>query len=82
MMKSDSLKIRLGPEEKQAFQDAAELAGVALSAWIRERLRKAARHELEEAGLRIPFLVHRPVRDREGTKSTTQAQNHRNRQKG
>ena len=56
MTKSESLKIRLGPEEKQAFQDAANLAGVALSAWIRERLRKAARHELEEAGQQIAFL--------------------------
>jgi antitoxin component of RelBE/YafQ-DinJ toxin-antitoxin module len=82
MTKSESLKIRLGPEEKQAFQDAADLAGVALSTWIRERLRKAARHELEEAGLQIPFLMNRPVRNRKGTKSTTQAQNHRNGQKG
>jgi uncharacterized protein (DUF1778 family) len=56
MTKSESLKIRLGPEEKQAFQDAADLAGVALSAWIRERLRKAARAELEEAGQHIAFL--------------------------
>jgi hypothetical protein len=82
MTKSESLRIRLGPEEKQAFQEAAGLAGMALSVWIRERLRKTARHELEEAGLRIPFLVHRPMRDHEGTKSTTQAQNHRNGQKG
>jgi uncharacterized protein (DUF1778 family) len=56
MTKSESLKIRLGPEEKQAFQDAADLAGVALSAWIRERLRKAAREELDEAGQHIAFL--------------------------
>jgi uncharacterized protein (DUF1778 family) len=56
MTKSESLKLRLGPEEKQAFQDAANLSGVALSAWIRERLRKAARKELEEAGHQIAFL--------------------------
>jgi uncharacterized protein (DUF1778 family) len=59
MTKSESLKIRLGPDEKQAFQDAADLAGVALSAWIRERLRKAARNELEEAGQQIAFLQHK-----------------------
>jgi hypothetical protein len=56
MSKSELIQIRLGPEEKQAFQDAADLAGVALSAWIRERLRKAARKELEEAGHQIAFL--------------------------
>ena len=56
MTKTETLKIRLGPEEKQAFQEAADLAGVSLSAWIRERLRKSARTELEEAGHRPPFL--------------------------
>ena len=56
MIKSESLKLRIGPEEKQAFQEAAELAGVALSVWIRERLRKVARKELEAAGHKIAFL--------------------------
>lgn len=56
MIKSESLKLRIGPEEKQAFQDAADLAGVALSVWIRERLRQVARRELEEAGHNIAFL--------------------------
>ena len=56
MIKSESLKLRIGPEEKQAFQDAADLAGVALSVWIRERLRMVARSELEEAGRQIAFL--------------------------
>jgi uncharacterized protein (DUF1778 family) len=59
MMKSESLRIRLGPEEKQAFQDAADLAGMALSAWIRDRLRKAAREELNEAGEQVAFLRHK-----------------------
>ncbi len=61
MMKSESLRIRLGPEEKRAFQEAADLAGMALSVWIRERLRKAARIELDEAGQQIPFLRHHQV---------------------
>jgi uncharacterized protein (DUF1778 family) len=56
MTKTETLKIRLGPEEKEAFQDAADLAGVSLSAWIRERLRKSARMELEEAGQQPLFL--------------------------
>ena len=59
MAKSELIKIRLDPEEKEAFQEAAELAGVSLSAWIRERLRKSARIELEDAGQQIPFLMHR-----------------------
>jgi uncharacterized protein (DUF1778 family) len=53
------LGLRLQPDEKQAFEQAAELAGVPLSAWIRERLRKAARRELEDANRPIPFLKSR-----------------------
>jgi uncharacterized protein (DUF1778 family) len=55
-MKTGILKLRLQTEEKQAFQDAADLAGIALSAWVRERLRKTARRELDEAGKKIAFL--------------------------
>ena len=60
MSKSELIQIRLEPEEKLAFQEAADLAGIALSAWIRERLRKEARRELEDAGRQIPFLKRRP----------------------
>ena len=42
--------------EKQAFANAARIAGAPLTVWIRERLRKAAVRELEEAGCPIPFL--------------------------
>jgi uncharacterized protein (DUF1778 family) len=56
MSKSDSMKLRVQPEEKEAFQQAADLAGVSVSSWIRERLRRAARIELEEAGQQIPFV--------------------------
>jgi uncharacterized protein (DUF1778 family) len=48
--------LRLQESEKDGFRAAAELAGLDLSAWIRERLRRAARQELEEAGKEIPFL--------------------------
>jgi hypothetical protein len=51
-----SLLIRLQGAEKEAFLDAAEYAGVPLSAWVRERLRRAAVKELEGAGLPIAFL--------------------------
>jgi hypothetical protein len=54
--KEGLLQVRLMGPEKQAFEDAANLAGIALSAWVRERLRRAARKELEEAGHPIAFL--------------------------
>jgi uncharacterized protein (DUF1778 family) len=50
------LALRVEPSEKEAFEQAAELAGVPVSAWIRERLRRAARRELEDANKAIPFL--------------------------
>ena len=52
------MKLRLQPEEKQAFEQAAGIAGVALSAWVRERLRRAARAELVDAGQRVPFMKY------------------------
>lgn len=51
------LDIRLSEDEKEAFKKAAELEGLALSVWIRQRLRKAARKELEDAGVAVPFLL-------------------------
>jgi uncharacterized protein (DUF1778 family) len=56
MAKSEAILIRLEPEEKEAFKQAAELAGAPLSTWIRERLRRAAVRELEEASLSVPFI--------------------------
>jgi predicted HicB family RNase H-like nuclease len=53
-----SLDVRLDPSEKAAFQEAAELSGVSLSAWVRERLRQVARTELEGAGRQVPFLAN------------------------
>ena len=39
------LQIRLSDDEREAFQRAADEAGVTLSAWIRDRLSKAAKRE-------------------------------------
>lgn len=50
------LNIRVAATEKAAFDRAAEVAGVPLSAWMRERLRTIARRELQEAGEAVPFL--------------------------
>jgi hypothetical protein len=58
MHKTAWMKVRLQPEEKEAFEQAAGLAGVPLSAWVRERLRRAARRELDEGGQPIAFLQH------------------------
>jgi hypothetical protein len=55
-MKTHTLKLRVSPDEKQAFQDAAGISGIALSAWMRERLRRASIRELEDTGRQIPFL--------------------------
>jgi uncharacterized protein (DUF1778 family) len=54
--KSIHLDIRLSAAEKDGFRAAADLAGLDLSAWIRERLRRAAWEELERAGKSVPFL--------------------------
>jgi uncharacterized protein (DUF1778 family) len=55
-IKGIRLDMRLEIAEKQAFKAAAELSGLDLSAWIRERLRKAAKSELQEASQPVPFL--------------------------
>jgi len=55
-MKTENMLIRMQPEEKQAFREAAEIAGLPLSAWVRERLRRATVRELEDAGKPVRFL--------------------------
>lgn len=55
-MRTQTMEIRVSPEEKLAFRDAAQVAGIPMSAWIRERLRRAATRELEDAGREIAFL--------------------------
>lgn len=59
MAKEQVLQIRLTTEEKLGFATAAEIAGIPLSSWVRERLRLAAIRDLESAGIRVPFI--RPV---------------------
>jgi len=54
--KSESLLLRLDPSEKQGFTDAAQLAGVPVTVWIRERLRQVAAKELQSAQRPIAFL--------------------------
>ncbi len=54
--RDEYLEIRVEAAEKQAFKDAAELAGIPLSAWVRERLRRAAIRDRESAGRRVAFV--------------------------
>ena len=54
--KTGNLLIRLSPDEKSAFETAAGIAGIPISSWVRERLRRACVRELEDAGLQAQFL--------------------------
>lgn len=54
--KLEVLFFRLNPEEKQAFKDAANVSGIPLSAWVRERLRQAAIKDLDAVGHPISFF--------------------------
>jgi hypothetical protein len=57
IMKKDSqFLIRLSPLEKEGFERAAQIAGIGLSTWARERLRSAAIKELQNNGEKIIFL--------------------------
>jgi uncharacterized protein (DUF1778 family) len=59
MAKSELVKIRVEESEKRGFEDAAALSGLSLSSWVRERLRRAAVRELEDASRPIPFIEYR-----------------------
>jgi hypothetical protein len=56
MARNEAFLIRLSEGEKASFKDAADVAGISLSAWVRERLRHAAIRELESASKPIAFL--------------------------
>jgi uncharacterized protein (DUF1778 family) len=55
-VKAEVLQIRLSSAEKQAFALAAELDGKKVSEWVRDRLRRDSRQELEAHGQPVPFL--------------------------
>jgi antitoxin component of RelBE/YafQ-DinJ toxin-antitoxin module len=59
MHKQEYLQVRIDADEKKAFADAAELAGIPVSAWVRERLRQCATRELEAASQTVAFLKNR-----------------------
>lgn len=55
-VKADYIEVRCEEAEKQAFRAAAEASGLPLSGWIRERLRRAARKELQDLDRPVAFL--------------------------
>lgn len=58
---TDTMIMRVRPSERLAFQMCADLAGISLSSWFRERLRLAAIRELESAGRPVPFVDEIPL---------------------
>lgn len=55
--RGESLLVRLDEAEKEAFKNAAKLAGLPLSSWVRERLRQIAARELGKAERPVAFLT-------------------------
>lgn len=56
MKKDSQLLIRVSELEKQGFERASEISGVALSSWARQVLRSAAIKELQNVGEKVKFL--------------------------
>jgi len=54
--RTERFELRITKAERTAFEEAATLSGIELSAWVRERLRLASRKELEKLSKPIPFL--------------------------
>ena len=50
------MELRLDVAEKEAFLRAAGVAGMSLSGWVRYRLRRASRKELEDMDMPVAFL--------------------------
>ncbi len=56
MKKDSQFLIRVSEVELEAFKKAADIAGIGLSAWARQKLRAATIKDLQEVGEKIPFL--------------------------
>jgi hypothetical protein len=56
MAKSEKILLRVSIEEKEAFKTAAKAEGLSLSGWMRRRLRGCAIRDLENAGVKVPFI--------------------------
>lgn len=56
LSKSEYMELRLDAAEKEAFVQAAQVAGMSLSGWVRDRLRRASRKELQDMDMPVAFL--------------------------
>jgi hypothetical protein len=54
--KGEYLDVRLDSEEKHAFKDAADLAGLPLSTWVRLTLRQTAKKQCFRPDSPVAFL--------------------------
>lgn len=61
-MKDSQVMIKVSEDERDGFKRAAEIAGIGLSAWARQKLRAAAIKDLQEVGEKIPFLQPVPLK--------------------
>lgn len=64
MKKDTQILIKLSETERESFRRAADIAGIGLSAWARQKLRSAAIKELQEVGETATFLT--PVKTSNG----------------
>lgn len=55
-VKGEYMELRLDTAEKEAFVQAAQVAGMSLSGWVRDRLRRASRKELQDMNMPVAFL--------------------------
>jgi len=55
-MKDYNLQVRLTQAERDTLNLVANGSGISVSAWVRDRLRRAAREELQSSGIKVPFL--------------------------
>lgn len=56
MSKDTAILIRTSPQEKEDFERSADIAGLSLSGWIRQKLRTAAIAELKTVDEKPKFL--------------------------
>lgn len=56
MAKDYNLQVRLTQAEERAHDSAAEASGTAAPCWIRDRLRRAVREELQSWCFKVPLI--------------------------
>jgi hypothetical protein len=56
MKKDTQILIKVSEDEREGFRRAADIAGIGVSAWARQKLRAAAVQELQTVGENAPFI--------------------------